>query len=55
MCFDHDEGSANDLIGEFYTSARPLMESANRQVKQSSSSKPFSLVVDITFIVVCYF
>lgn len=33
MCFDHDEGSANDLIGEFYTSARQLMESGSRQVE----------------------
>ncbi|XP_071823633.1 copine-3-like isoform X6 [Apostichopus japonicus] len=33
MCFDHDEGSANDLIGEFYTSARQLMESGTRQIE----------------------
>ncbi|XP_022094531.1 copine-3-like isoform X4 [Acanthaster planci] len=33
MCFDHDEGSANDLIGEFYTTARQLVESGSRQVE----------------------
>ncbi|XP_072169209.1 copine-3-like [Diadema setosum] len=33
MCFDHDEGSANDLIGEFYTSARQFIENGKREVE----------------------
>ncbi|XP_071958749.1 copine-3-like [Antedon mediterranea] len=33
LCFDHDEASAPDLIGEFYSTARQMIETDNRQVE----------------------